>query len=275
MKNKKILKIVLLSILAVIVIVVAALCIRFKDALRLVTWDNIVSLVNSQRYSTDELETQLDDNKKKMETIAVESPHINIRGDLTEEESTALKEGKITKDDAVGIVKGDTTLEEVLASKDGQASQGENKPSGSQTEGDKPPESKPAENESPKPENEPPAEEAPKDRVSEIVAELYVVQADFIARLEAVGDAAYADYKAIHYDRSQITAIVDSYTGTVANLEAECDATVRALLSELETELNKVGGDLSLVSEIRQFYYKEKSLKKSYYLNKMNDEDYK
>ncbi len=272
MKKKKTLKIILFSLLAVIVIVVAALCIRFSDALRLVTWDNIVSLVNSQRYSKDELKTQLDDNKKKMETIAKESPHINIRGDLTEEESTALKEGKITKDDAVGIVKGDTTLDEILSGKDGQSSQGDNNPSGSQGQEDKPTVNKPQEGEA----SDPAATDQPEqDRVSEIVAELYVVQADFISRLEAVGDSAYADYKAIHYDRSQITSIVDSYTGTVANMEAECDATVRALLAELEAELNKVGGDLGLVSEIRQFYYKEKSLKKSYYLNKMNDEDYK
>ena len=266
MKNKKVLKIVLLSVLAIIVVTAAVLCIRFKDALRLVTWDNIVSLVNSQRYSTDELETQLNENKKKMEDIAEESPHINIRGDLTEEANTALKEGKITKDDAVGIVKGDTTLEKVLSDK---AAESQNP----DTQSKEPSQSTPDES-SKEPENEPEAE-APKDRVSEIVAELYVVQADFIARLEAVGDAAYADYKAIHYDRSKITSIVDSYTGTVANMEAECDATVRGLLAELETELNKVGGDLSLVSEIRQFYYKEKSLKKSYYLNKMNDEDYK
>ena len=42
-------------------------------------------------------------------------------------------------------------------------------------------------------------------------------------RLEAVGNQAYADYKATSYDRSQVMTIVDSYTATVGAMESECD----------------------------------------------------
>lgn len=265
--NKKRIKIILVIILAIILSVLIALGIRFRNTAGvLFNWDNIVSFVNSVRYNNEDLENKLNDNQTKMEKLAEESPHINIRGDLTEDEKTALNEGKITKDDAVQIIKGDSTLEEILVTKENTASADKGaEPSKEQT---------PPSEESPLPQ-EPEAERPPKDRVSEIVAELYVIQADFIARLEGVGDSAYADYKAIHYDRSQVAAIVDSYMGTVTALEAECDNTIKALLDELTAELQKVGGDMNLVKEIRNFYYSEKSLKKSYYLNKMYQEDYK
>ncbi len=259
--NKKKIKIILIVILVVILAVLIAIGIRFKNTAGVVfDWDNIVSLVNSVRYNNEDLETKLKDNQTKMEKLAEESPHINIRGDLTEEEKTALNEGKITKDDAVEIIKGDSTLEEILVTKENTAETGT------------PKEPKPEE---PPPPEESKAEDVPKDRASEIVAELYVIQADFLARLEGVGDSAYADYKATHYDRSRVAAIVDSYMGTVTAMEAECDNTIKALLDELSQELQKVGGDQNLVKEIRNFYYNEKSLKKSYYLNKMYQEDYK
>ena len=115
----------------------------------------------------------------------------------------------------------------------------------------------------------------PQDRVSQLVAELYVVQADFMNRLEAIGDSAYADYKATHYDRSQVMTIVDSYTATVGALESECDKKVNSLIKELNAELDKIGGDKTLAKDIQKYYYTEKSLKKSYYLDRLNDEDYK
>lgn len=263
--NKKKIKIILIVILAVILAVLIAIGIRFRNTVGIVfDWDNIVSFVNSVRYNNNDLETKLKDNQTKMEKLAQESPHINIRGDLTEEEKMALNEGKITKDEAVEIIKGDSTLEEILVTKENTVETGTDTPKEPIKE-ETPPQEEPV----------PGTENAPEDRVSEIVAELYVIQADFLSRLEGVGDSAYADYKAANYDRSQVASIVDSYMGTVTAMEAECDNTIKALLDELSLELQKVGGDQNLVKEIRNFYYNEKSLKKSYYLNKMYQEDYK
>lgn len=298
MKKKKTLTI-LIPIVVVILAVAVFFGIKYKNVLTLVfDWDNVVSFVNSQRYNREEIEGQMKDNKEKMEKIAEENPHINIRGDLTEEESKALSEGKITHEEAVSIVKGDATLEGVIASKEDNSAKeekpGKDKEEPKPTTGktpDKtdtgketstpPPETKPdktdTKNETPeqKPSEENKEPEPPKDRASEIIAELYVIQADFISRIEAIGDKAYADYEAIRYKRDQIPAIVNSYSGEVSALERECDGKVRILLTELETELKKVDGDISVVKEIQTYYYKEKSLKKAYYLNRLNDEDYK
>lgn len=266
MKTKKVAKAVGFSILGLLVVVLVILGVRYKDTVKLVfNWDNISSFVNSQRYTREEIEDKMQQNKQEMEKIAQQDPNINIRGDLTEEENLALKQGKITKEEAVAIVKGDTTLNEVLSAKEEPAGKAE--PPGT----DKPPKT-PADTKEDKPAD---ALEPKADRASEIIAELYVVQADFISRLEALGDRAYEDYRATRCDRTQIMSIVDSYTGEVSSLEAECDGKVSDLLKELKSELTKVGGDLSTVSKIRKFYYNEKSLKKTYYLNRLNDEDYK
>ncbi len=265
MDKKRIKKIIIFSVLGIILAVFIALGIRYRNTLRLVfNWDNIVSFVNSKRYTSGEIQKKMDNNKKEMETLAKEDPNINIRGDLTAEEAQALKDGKITQEEAISIVKGDTTLEEILASKeptppkeqpeDGNGESQEVSTSGKPTEQPQSP---------------------PEDRPSQIVAELYVIQADFISRLEQMGDRAYEDYKASGYDRDNVMTIVDSYSGEVAKLERECDKKVRNLLAELEEELKKAGGDLSIVTKVRQYYYSEKSLKKTYYLNKLNDEDYK
>lgn len=266
MNKKKIIKTTIISVLVLILALAVFLGIRYKNTLSLVLdWDNIVALVNSKRYTTQQIEQKMEENKKEMETLAKEDPNINIRGDLTEEEAQALKEGLITYEEAISIVKGDITLEEILASK-------ENKDDSKKEQEEENQEEQPSEQEQEAPN---PAPAPAPDRVSEIIAEFYVVQADFISRLEGIGDKAYEDYKAQHYDRTKVMDIVDSYMGEVGALEAECDAKVRALLNELQTELTAKGGDLETIKKIRKYYYDEKALKKTYYLNRLNDEDYK
>ena len=266
MNKKKIIKTTIISVLVLILALAVFLGVRYRNTLSLVfDWENIVALVNSKRYTAEQIEQKMEKNQEEMETLAKEDPNINIRGDLTEEEAKALKDGIITYEEAISIVKGDTTLKEILASKEKEEKNDEEQEKSNEAE-------KPSEN-GQESGNSAPAP-AP-DRVSEIIAEFYVIQADFIARLEAMGDRAYEDYKAQGYDRTKAMDIVNSYTGEVGALESECDAKVRALLKELETELKAKGGDLGTVKQIRQYYYDEKALKKTYYLNKLNDEDYK
>lgn len=265
-KKRRIVKITLIVLGVLVAIILAALIavrIWMPNAFKLLTWDNITAAFNSWWYSTEDLEQQMQTNKEKMEKLAEEDPLIEIRGELTEEEVAALKSGEITPEEAKLIVKGETTLEQIRENKkkaeEAEASETEQEP-------EEEPEQEPQQE---------PAQPVAKDKVSEIVAELYVVQAEFITKLEGIGDKAYEDYRATHYNRAKVMEIVDSYTEVVGQMEAECDKTVNGLIKELKAELTKAGRDHSLAKEIQNYYYTEKSLKKSYYLNKLNDEDYK
>ena len=80
-KRKKKLKKTILGIVIILLIVITALCIRFRNVVRMVVnWDNIMAYINSQRYSKEDLEKQMADNKAKMENIAEENPLVDIRG---------------------------------------------------------------------------------------------------------------------------------------------------------------------------------------------------
>lgn len=245
-------KIIVLSVLGVLIAAVLAVGIWQKD--------NVISFVNSLRYSDTEIADKLDDNGKKLQKIVDETEYIDIRGGLTEEEENALKNNEITQDDAIKLVRGETTLEQIKS--------GEN----SETVDDvKTEASAPVQNpnnEVGKSDGTPSKEEIMKDNVSNIIAQLYVVKSDFINKLHEVGSKAYETYKANGSDKSTLTSIADSYAGEIGGLESECDAKVDELLVQLKTELEKGGGDLSLISQVKDYYYKEKSLTKSYYINK-------
>lgn len=310
---------VFLIILLVLLLAIGFLCVRYWHVIKIIAnKENIDAYVNSKKYTTEEIKGQMEENKIKMEKIAEESPLIQIRGELTEEEVEALKNGEITQEEAKSLVKGEITLEEIRENKatgetqqDSESTKEETSNKKTETEEKKPASSKESSKTStdkkasdtsssksnsgdkaskpsaekkdttsgkPSSSSKPAASDKPaepEDKVSEIVSELYVIQADFMNRLEAVGNQAYADYKATSYDRSQVMTIVDSYTATVGAMEAECDGKVNGLLKELDAELKKNGEDRSMVKEIRNYYYKEKSLKKSYYMDQLNNEDFK
>ena len=53
------------------------------------------------------------------------------------------------------------------------------------------------------------------------------------------------------------------------SLMSQCDGRVATLLGELESELRAAGGDLSIITTIKNAYENEKNLKKAYYMSKL------
>ena len=77
-------------------------------------WNTIIAVVDSFRYTQEELATKMEENKAELQKYLDDNEAIVVR-DLTEEEQAALNEGKITEDQAVLILTGQSTLEEELA----------------------------------------------------------------------------------------------------------------------------------------------------------------
>lgn len=249
-------KIIILSLLGILLVAAAVIGIWQRD--------NIVSFVNSVRYSETELTAKLEDNSKKLQEIVDKTEYIDIRGGLTEEEEKALHNNEITADDAVKLIRGQSTLEQIKSGEMDNKTAETTTGTSEQTPNDG--------NNTANPDNSntqsPSKEDTMKDNVSDIVAQLYVVKSDFVNRLNGIGAQAYETYKANGSDKASLTSIAESYAPAVGALETECDNKVNVLLSQLESELKKGGGDLALVNQIRQYYYNEKSLTKSYYINK-------
>jgi hypothetical protein len=111
------------------------------------------------------------------------------------------------------------------------------------------------------------------DRIAELIARAYVLRAYYTGELEAMRRTALAEYSAL--DPADRTSAMKSrvglrYFNDAGTLENECDALMDELVKELETEVRRVGGDLSLINRVKVFYAQEKSLKKAYYLSLYN-----
>ncbi len=107
-------------------------------------------------------------------------------------------------------------------------------------------------------------------KLADLVAQVYVIQANFNATLNAFESRIISEYKALPAEQrtaSTKAKIVSDNMAYVVGLEAQCDAQIKEVtdaLTKLMTENNK---DTSLVDSINKAYQNEKELKKAYYIS--------
>ena len=272
-------KVVLLIILLIIVGAVAALGIW--------QWQNINAVVDGIRYDEQQLEEQAQQSEKNV-TDYLENNNIGTIRPLTEEEAAAVTSGEITEQDAVKISTGKLTLEQAKENKIQQdkAEQEQQEKADSKTEETKPaqkPEEKPSDEKKPsEPVNDEPKKQ-PEDNedpekvdydtlISEKVAQLYIVKANFYAEFNAAWAAEKAKYLAIPKSErrgyAQIAEIVKSKMGEGVAMEKRYDAQVDAIIEELKQLLKDAGRDTELANSIREAYNQEKKTKKAQLINK-------
>lgn len=276
-------KIVLLVLLLVIIGAVAALGIW--------QWQNINAVVDGIRYDENQLEEKAQQSEKDV-TEYLENNNIGTIRPLTEEEAAAVTSGEITEKDAVKISTGKMTLEQAKENKI-QQDKAEQEKAEQQTS--KPEETKPSQKTEEKPvqkpdeeakpseptpsesEEQPVEEEEPEEidydtLISEKVAQLYIVKANFYAEFNAAWAAEKAKYLAIPKSErrgyAQIAEIVKSKMGEGVAMEKRYDAQVDTIIAELKQLLTEAGRDTELADSIREAYNQEKKAKKAQLINK-------
>ncbi len=95
-----------------------------------------------------------------------------------------------------------------------------------------------------------------------LMAKIYLLRSTFTGRLDSLVAQAKQEYLA---NRGKVsgTAIAKKYLSKGYALEKECDGQMEGLIGEIKKELERVGGDLSIISEIRSTYENEKSIQKA------------
>ena len=88
---------ILLFIILLIVILLGSFVVKHRNTLE--------ALVDSFRYSQDEVIEKLNENKNDLQQYIDENENITVR-DLTQEEAKQLNNGEITEEEAVGILTG-------------------------------------------------------------------------------------------------------------------------------------------------------------------------
>ena len=227
----------MLTVLALVVLALGTLAWRFREELR--------AFQIARQYSTGELQEQLDGTDQTIRDAVDASSDIAVRAP-TDEEKQALRDGTMTQDELVGRLTGG---EEKVAS-----------------------DAKPEETE--KPAEEPDAQQEYQKALSALIAKVYVLREEYTNALEDMETAARADYYALpdgQRSAAKLAPLVSSYLAKATALEKECDGKMDAVIAEMEQLIKENNGDMSLTDTVFDTYVKEKSLKKAWYLSRLQE----
>lgn len=240
-KKRKTGRTVLLIVLAVLVLAVGLLAWRFRK--------EIQAFAISRQYSTAELEGQLADNDQTIRDAVEASSDVTVRAP-TEEEREALRDGSLSQEELIGRLTGESA-----------AGSSDSAPETAAPE-------------------EQPAEQAPAEppeyqkQLSALIAQVYVLREEYLAALDNMETSAKADYRALSDSQrtaGKLASLVSDYIGRATRLEKECDGKMDAIIAQMETLIQANNGDMSLTDTVFNTYVNEKSLKKAWYMSRLQE----
>ena len=240
-KKRKTARTVLLIVLAVLVLAVGLLAWRFRK--------EIQAFAISRQYSTAELEGQLADNDQTIRDAVEASSDVTVRAP-TDEEREALRDGSLSQEELIGRLTGESA-----------AGSSDSAPETAAPE-------------------EQPAEQAPAEppeyqkQLSALIAQVYVLREEYLAALDNMETSAKADYRALSDSQrtaGKLASLVSDYIGRATRLEKECDGKMDALIAQMETLIQANNGDMSLTDTVFNTYVNEKSLKKAWYMSRLQE----
>lgn len=225
-------------VLAVFAAAAAALCWWQRN--------NIEALMLSMRLSEKDLTTRIEDNVQKVTDASQRVPGITIR-DLTDEEKAALRDNTLSREEIIAQM---TTPQQ------------SSETSGTQAETPDASQSAPAV-------SQPAAADADRQKLSEYIAEIYIMKEEYNTWLADANQAAIDEFNALPQEQQttdQKYAIGMRYLNLALEKEKECDAEMAAIETAIRELLVKLGEDISMVDDLHAAYLEEKALKKAYYL---------
>lgn len=205
--------------------------------------DNITAVVEATKYSDEDIQQQISDSKK---TVESELEQYDIKGlrDFTFEEEEAIRKGQMTVDDAVSKILSESNVSTDNSQNSALAS--------SNTSDNSDMQNKKSDSSS---------------IISDYAVKLYTLKAKYLGEIGNLIDQAKADIK----NGASAKDLMSTYLSKAASLENEADSKVDGLLSELRSKLEAMGADTSVVDTMKSSYESEKTLKKSYYISLYNN----
>lgn len=290
--GKKVLK---YSIFAILILLLVLFIINYE--LVVSVFKNLPSIWKGLMSDSEDIKAQIEQNEK--DTVdALTGAGVNI----SKEDFDKINSGKLSADEISDIISGGMDgsgakddnikpdasgeIPEQPSNSDEQNKDGEafentedepDTPEGTDGQNDKPVQVVPdnPEKDNTEPGDEPQQSETISEseynkKVSDLVAKMYVIKSDFLAKLDEFEARIKAEYSALPKEK-QTTAtkadIVSANMSYITGLEAQCDAQVKAVTDELTALMVANGKDTALVDAINTAYKNEKELKKSYYIS--------
>ena len=226
--------------------------------------ENLKAVKDAASHSSEELEEKLAENQQQIRDVVDAAPEIVVR-EVTEEERQALRDGTMTQEELI------ERLLDTGGQSDSTAAPGmEEPPPGEDPKAPVESLTTPAvPAEQPKP-----AEDPYQKELSAIIAKVYVLREDFTMALDNMYDDAKAEYIALPAEKrtkSNLVKMASKYLDKATTLEKECDKRMDAIVADMEKLIQENNGDMSLVDTVVYSYANEKSLKKSWFMSKIQE----
>lgn len=116
------------------------------------------------------------------------------------------------------------------------------------------------------------AESSYQKELSALIAKVYVLREEYTLALDTMYADAKAEYLALPAEKrttTQLAKMAKGYLSRANALEKECDGKMDEVIRAMETLIRDNNGDLTLVDTVVYTYANEKSLKKSWYMTKL------
>lgn len=256
-------------VLALVLLAAAALAWRFRQ--------EIAAFGVSRKYTTAELEEQLGANDSAIRDAVEAASEVTVRAP-TDEEKQALRDGSLTHEELVSRLT-ETAPTASPETAPPQSGGQESTPTATQSPtqaATEQPTQEPSKQtpETPETTETPPEASDYSRRLSALIAEVYVLRETYVNALETMEEDAKADYRALsESERSgkKLASLVSDYLARATALEKECDAKIDEIITEMEALIAANNGDMSLTDTVFDTYINEKSLKKAWYMSRLQE----
>ena len=233
-----------------------------------VQWNNIKALSYMMTMDTGTLSQRAEENRKTLDK-AMEDYQIPTYT-FSEEEMAQLASGELSEEEAASRLLGQSGSGETETAEEPEASQSQ-APSESPSISQAPSASQsaaPSQSASQSGDN---ATQEAEAELRQLVATMYVLQATYEGKLEAIVQEAIDEYTAGEHTSENRTKIVYSKYDALTKLEKECDQKVADIVARMRELLKATGQSESLADEVQKTYEEEKSLKKAYYIREFQE----
>ena len=212
--------------------------------------DNLKAIHAATQHTSAELEEKLDENQQMIQEAVKATGEVTV-GEITEEDRQAFRDGSMTQEQLV---------ERLTNGGEGEPREEPASTSRSESDGTPPPEP-------PKP-----AENTYQKELSALIARVYVLREEYTLALDTMYADAKAEYLALPAEKRtkiHLLKMARGYLSRASALEKECDGKMDEIVRAMEKLLRENDGDLGLVDTVVYTYANEKSLKKSWYMSKL------
>lgn len=224
--------------------------------------DNLKAIHAATQHTSAELEEKLEENQQMIQEAVKAAGEVTV-GEISEEDRQAFRDGSMTQEELVERL-----------TNGGEGEPREEPASTSRPESDGKTDAPVAKTDTPavSEKSEQSAESAYQKELSALIAKVYVLREEYTLALDTMYADAKAEYLALPTEKrtkTQLLKMARGYLSRASALEKECDGKMDEIVRAMEKLLRENDGDLGLVDTVVYTYANEKSLKKSWYMSKL------